>query len=329
MKKDFALGCVFIGLATLIFSTMEVMLKLPAVAGAFHPMQILMERFLIGGTCLIPVAAWTLKKRGVRLSLRDIRAFALTGFVNVILGMICYQMALGFGQANVVAVVFSSNPIFTTVLAFLILRETIRWNNLAALALEVVGILAIVDPFGSGDLSLISIGLAVLSALFFSLYVVLGKRKTKQVGSIVVTCASLLCGALELLVLLLLGHTAVGHAIYEGVHMSVLCDVPFFQGINSTTLPYFLFIGMINCAAGYVCHMLAVEKTSAIYGSLVFFFKPILAPLIALAALGEAISAPIAHGIVFFLIGSLVSIVPDALRARRAAQKPPAETPTP
>ena len=41
MKRDFALGCLFIALATLIFSTMEVMLKLPAVAGAFHPMQIL------------------------------------------------------------------------------------------------------------------------------------------------------------------------------------------------------------------------------------------------------------------------------------------------
>ena len=46
-KQNFLFGCVCIGLATLIFSTMEVILKLPAVEGAFHPMQITLGRFPI------------------------------------------------------------------------------------------------------------------------------------------------------------------------------------------------------------------------------------------------------------------------------------------
>lgn len=96
--------------------------------------------------------------------------------------------------------------------------------------------------------------------------------------------------------------------------------VPFLQGLTGQTLPYFLFIGIVNTALGYVFHMLAIEKTSAIHGSLVFFFKPILAPLFALAVLGEAVTPPILLGIVCFLAGSLVSILPDILRARRAGQ---------
>ncbi|MFR4757438.1 MAG: hypothetical protein ACLT9P_04470 [Evtepia gabavorous] len=36
MKRQFLFGCLFIALAAVIFSTMEVLLKLPAVAGAFH-----------------------------------------------------------------------------------------------------------------------------------------------------------------------------------------------------------------------------------------------------------------------------------------------------
>ena len=65
MKKDTAVGYVYIILCTLIFSTMEVMLKMPAVSGVFKPMQITVDRFVIGGLCLLPIAASALKKRGV------------------------------------------------------------------------------------------------------------------------------------------------------------------------------------------------------------------------------------------------------------------------
>jgi len=321
MKKDFALGCLFIALATLIFSTMEVLLKLPAVAGAFHPMQITVERFLVGGVCLLPMTVWTLQKKGIRLTGADLRFFALTGLLNIPLGMVLYQLAITHGQANVVAVIFSGNPIFVTVLAALLLGELIRWNNLLALAAEVLGILAIVNPFGRGQVSLTSVVLAVLSALFFALYAVLGKKKTAQVGSIVVTCCSFLLGGAELLVLLLVGRTGVGAGLYQAIGLDCFCDVPFFQGINGESLPYFLFIGIVNCAGGYVFHMLAIEKTSATHGSLVFFFKPILAPLMALAVLGEAITPNIGVGIGFFLAGSLLGILPEAWRARRAQGK--------
>ena len=321
MKKDFALGCLFIALATLIISTMEVLLKLPAVAGAFHPMQITVERFLVGGVCLLPMTVWTLQKKGIRLTGADLRFFALTGLLNIPLGMVLYQLAITHGQANVVAVIFSGNPIFVTVLAALLLGELIHWNNLLALAAEVLGILAIVNPFGRDRVSLTSVVLAVLSALFFALYAVLGKKKTAQVGSIVVTCCSFLLGGAELLVLLLVGRTGVGAGLYQAIGLDCFCDVPFFQGINGESLPYFLFIGIVNCAGGYVNHMQAIEKTSATHGSLVFFFKPILAPLMALAVLGEAITPNIGVGIGFFLAGSLLGILPEAWRARRAQGK--------
>ena len=78
-KQNFLFGCVCIGLATLIFSTMEVILKLPAVEGAFHPMQITLGRFLIGGLFLLPVAAWALHRKQRKLTAKDLGAFAITG----------------------------------------------------------------------------------------------------------------------------------------------------------------------------------------------------------------------------------------------------------
>ena len=322
MNRNFALGCICIAMATLIFSTMEVVLKLPAVAGAFHPIQITMERFLVGGLCLIPVAARTLKKKGGSLTAQDLGYFALIGFLNICLGMVLFQLAVTFGQANTVAVIFSGNPIFVTVLAAILLHEVIRWNNILALVFDILGILIIVNPFGAGQADPLSVGLTVLSALLFSLYAVLGKKKTARVGSIVVTCCSFLLGSLELLLLLLLGHWEPVANALQSVGLDLFANVPFFQGINLQTLPYFLFIGIVNTAAGYVFHMLAIEKTSAIHGSLVFFFKPILAPLFALLILGEAITPTIAAGIAMFLTGSLLGILPAILRNRHPKEGP-------
>jgi len=322
MNRNFALGCLCIALATLVFSTMEVVLKLPAVTGAFHPIQITMERFLVGGLCLIPVAAHTLKKKGVSLTPQDLGYFAMTGFLNVCLGMVLFQLAVTFGQANTVAVIFSGNPIFVTVLAALILHEVIRWNNILALVFDILGILIIVNPFGASQVDPLSVGLTVLSALLFALYSVLGKKKTARVGSIVVTCCSFLFGSLELLVLLLLGHLEPVSTALRSAGLELFANVPFLQGITGQTLPYFLFVGIVNTAAGYVFHMLAIEKTSAIHGSLVFFFKPILAPIFALVILGEAITANIALGIAMFLAGSLLGIIPAILRNRHPKEVP-------
>ena len=200
------------------------------------------------------------------------------------------MLALVSGHANVVAVIFSGNPIFVTILAFLLLRESIRWNNILALVLEVLGILAIA-VLGGGGGSLLSVVLAILAALFFALYAVLGKRETAQVGTIVVTCGSFLFGSVELLVLLLLGHTGPVSSFYGAVGLDMFQDVPLLQGINLQSLPYLLFIGIVSTGLGYVFHMFAIEKTSATHGSLVFFFKPILAPLVALAVLGLSVAA--------------------------------------
>lgn len=319
-RKAYLIGILSIVLSTFIFSTMEVMLKLPSISGVFHPMQITVERFLIGGLCLIPFALVALKKKGVRLSKRHWRYFAFTGLLCVPLSMVLFQLAVSVGQAGVVAVLFSGNPIFVTILAFVILRERIYWNNILALVLSVCGIIAIVNPFSGGThVNLLSVALVIISALLFSSYSVFGKRMTKECGGIVVTCMSFLLGGGELLLLLLLGHLAPVAGLYQAVGLSIFCDVPFLSGINATTILPFLFIALINTAAGYVFHMMAMEKVGSHMTNLIFFFKPILAPLLALLVLGEVITANMVVGIVFFLLGSLSGILPTMRRTKREA----------
>jgi drug/metabolite transporter (DMT)-like permease len=326
-RKDKLIGVSSIVFCTLIFSTMEVILKMPAVAGAFHPMQITVLRFLVGGVCLIPFALSSLRKKGVRLSKAHVKKLALCGLLCVPLSMVLYQLSIVYGQANSIAVLFSGNPIFVTILAFLLLREAIHWNNVLALGLEVCGILAILNPFGpdGARVNSLSVLLVVISALLFSLYSVYGKRTTAQLGGIVVTCGAFLFGGAELLLLLLLGRVGAVAGLYQAAGLSIFADVPLLGGITAATLPYFLFICVVNSAAGYVFHMMAIEKTGAALTNLIFFFKPVLAPLFALAVLGEAITRNIQAGIVFFLAGSLFGIIPAIWRNRRAASPAPTD----
>ena len=307
-------GYIFIVLCAVIFSTMEVMLK--TVHGVFAPMQITCLRFLVGGVLLIPFAMRSIRKKNAVLTRKDIGFFACAGFLCVVIAMSLYQMSVTYTRASIVAVIFSCNPIFVTVLAHFLLHEEIHKNHIIALILELTAALIIIDPIHA-SLDPTGALLAILSAAMFSFYSVFGKKRTPRFGGIAVTCLSFLFGATELVALLLFGRTAAGASLYGALGLKIFIDVPLFENIPLSALPALLYICCINSAAGFVCHMMAMEKTSAQEASLIFFLKPIIAPIFALIFLKEEIPLNMIVGIVCFLAGSLCAILPGILAQRK------------
>ena len=234
----------------------EVALK--CIAGQLNPIQLNFSRFLVGGLVLVPLAVRELKKRRLSLDGRALGTFALLGLMGIAVSMSLYQLAVARVQASVVGVLFSSNPVFVTLFAFLLLREKISKNQILGLALDVIGIVLIIQPW---HLKLDALGVTyiLLGTLLFALYGVCGKRQCARFGGLVVSCFSFLLGAAEMM-----------------------------------------------------------EVTSAQTTSLVFFFKPALAPLLAFLILHEAIPGNMLAGIVCILCGSLASILPGLLAQRRA-----------
>lgn len=307
-------GYIFIVLCAVIFSTMEVMLK--TVHGVFAPMQITCLRFLVGGVLLIPFAMRSIRKKNAVLTRKDLGFFACAGFLCVVIAMSLYQMSVTYTRASIVAVIFSCNPIFVTVLAHFLLHEEIHKNHIIALILELTAALIIIDPVHA-SLDPTGALLAILSAAMFSFYSVFGKKRTPRFGGIAVTCLSFLFGATELVALLLFGRTAAGASLYGAMGLKIFIDVPLFENIPLSALPALLYICCINSAAGFVCHMMAMEKTSAQEASLIFFLKPIIAPIFALIFLKEEIPLNMIVGIVCFLAGSLCAILPGLLAQRK------------
>lgn len=314
MKRSYS-GYIYIVLCAVIFSTMEVMLK--AVRGVFAPMQITVLRFLIGGLLLIPFALRSMKKKGAAFTRADIGFFALTGFLCVAFSMVLYQMAVTYTKASIVAVIFSCNPIFVTVLARFLLKENIHRNHILALALELLAVVIIIDPLHAA-LDPTGALLAIASALVFSFYSVVGKKRAARFGGIAVTCWSFLFGSCELLAVLLLGRTEAGGALFASLGLDIFVDVPLLAGIPLSALPALAYICAVNSAAGYVCHMTALEKTSAQEASLIFFLKPMIAPVFAFVFLQEEITANMLLGIACFLLGSGIAILPGLIAQKRA-----------
>ncbi len=89
----------------------------PAVEGA-HPMQITLGRCLVGGICLPPRGRVGPVPEETKLTGKDLRSFCPDGGFFGAPGHGPLPAGPHHGHANVVAVIFSGNPIFVTLLAF-------------------------------------------------------------------------------------------------------------------------------------------------------------------------------------------------------------------
>lgn len=300
-------GYLYILLTALLYSTTEVALK--ALGGAFAPMQITVERVLIGAAFLLPLALRDVRHRALRLTRGDWVYFALLGFLTVALHMSLLQVAVLHMDASATSIIYSGNPVFAAAAAHFVLREPLRRNHLVAIALEVVGILCILNPRHL-EISLRGFVEILLATILFALYGTLCKLRMARLGGLVITTFNLLLGGLELLALLLLGKLPAVAGIYRALGLSIFAEVPLLSGFTLRSTLLLCYVGIFCAALGFLLTAKIVEYTSATEASFVYLIKPVLATLLAVAAFGEVISVHRVVGIGFFLAASLAVLLP-------------------
>ena len=310
MKKGYG----YIAVAVIMFTSFEVVLKF--IAGQINPVQLTLCRFAIGFIFLLPVALHNLKKQEKQLDRKTMAYFALLGLIGIALCMPVLQMAVSYTNSSVAAVMFSCNPVFVTFLAFFLLKEPIKPRHIAALALEILGTVVIISPWNT-KLNMMGVALALLSTLLFSLYGVMGKRKVAEFGGAVVTCFSFFFGSLIVLALILLSHIPVVAQMFQSIGLNSFANIPVLAGYTWENLPYVLFVSVGVAGIGFCAYFLAMEYQPASVVSLVYFFKPALSPLLAWWVHGEEIAPNMLVGVILIVFGSLCSIIPGILEAKR------------
>lgn len=300
-------GYLLILLAAVIYSTTEVALK--GLGNIFHPMQLTVERVLIGGLILLPFALKELSHRHLHLTADDWKYFILLGSLTVLIHMSFLQLAVLHMDASAASAIYSGNPIFTFVFAYFILHSPIQRSHIAAMVLEIIGILFIVNPWRL-EISLQGFAEIMVATICIALYSVLGKLRLDRLGSIVITSMNFLIGGIELLIFLLLGKCPFIATFYDYVGLDLFSMVPLLSGFTLQSTIALLYVGIVVVGIGYLLMLKIVEYTSAAESSFVFLCKPAIAALFARYFFHEHISANRVAGISFFVLASLCVTIP-------------------
>ena len=286
MKK-----CYFYIVATaFLFGTMEIAIKYSG--SAFDPIQLTFLRFFIGGLILLPLSIADMKKKNIRLSPGDWGYLLFLGTVCVGISMPLMQISLKGINANMVAVIISSSPLFTMIFAHFVANDPFTRRKAVSLVLMIIGLVICSDPSKviSGDIDLFYLSCIILASATFGFYTAFGKRRIGRIGGITQNALSFLLGCAVLLAMML------------------LAGIPVVKGICLETAPMVIYLGMIVTGMGYFCYLKIVEISTPSMASIVFFLKPIIAPILAFIILGEEITSSLVFGLVFMLSGSYINL---------------------
>ncbi len=261
MKK----GILYALITAVLFVTLEPVSKL--IAGEINPYAITFWRFFIGSFILIPPAISKLRRDKIHITAKDLGITALLGILFICISMVALQVAVKIADApSLIAIIFSSNSVFTIVFAIFIIGEKLTKNKVLALLFGIIGVLFCAD-FSSGT-NLSSVALALFAALSFSLYTVLTQRFNKKLGGVIQTALVFLLGSIVLFISLL------------------IMGVDVFPAVAGRSLGILLYLGFFVTGVGYACYFLGMEKGGPIMASLAFFIKPILTPFVTLIVNG-------------------------------------------
>lgn len=278
-------GYLYLLTTVLIFGPFEVISKF---VHGIDAIQLNFLRFLIGGMALLPFAVNEIRKKRKLIRRQDLAQLAGLGVLYIPVSMVLLQVAIQNTSASLSTFVFSANPIFIAVFAAWILHERPNPFILGAIALEVVGLLFIANPFNERfDFYFLHLCFA---AIIFAFYNVLMRKATGRLGNLV---------AFTLVVIF--GTAALGLFL-------LAAGIPWFQGISMSNAMPLLYLGVFGSGITFVCYYKGMELTSTNVGSIVFFLKPILGTIYAVIILNERLSAGFIIGASLILAGSTIMI---------------------
>ena len=239
--------------------------------------------------------------RGLKLQARDLTWLFLVGGMGIPVSMLLFQIGIENCNASTAASIMCLNPIFTMAIAAIFTDEQMDRDKFISVALGIIACVFMMRPWdvqaGNTPLGLL---LVLGASITFGAYTVMGKRSLARIGTFTQTCISFIMGSAVLLAI------------------TALSGRPVFSGMTESPL-LLAYIGIIVTGFGYLIYFIGIKHSDATTGSLTFFVKPAIAPVLAVIILHENIMWNTIVGIMLLLSASFISIH-DAFKARRTAE---------
>jgi len=201
-----------------------------------------------------------------------------------VLGVVCNQVlfVLGLSRTSVAhaSILVCIAPVLVLLTATAAGQERITAMKLAGLATAVMGvtILQTARHHGSGA-TLAGDALVVSSSLAFALFTVLGKRYTREYGTVTVNTYAYATGALLLLPLTLSRSMAFS-----------------FAQVSAAAWIGLAYMALVPSVACYLIYYWALTHIPATRASAFSYIQPVIATLVAIPVLGEHVTAQVVLG---------------------------------
>lgn len=295
------MGYILIFFTIVLFSTLEVTGKL--IGTDISPFAITLYRFLIGGIFMLPFAYKQQKESSAKLTSRVIFKLSVPGFINVSISMLFLQLAIYYGEANISAILISSNSVFVAVFSYFILKEKLSLYKILGLIIGIIGILIIIFNHQVSNKEVLNAPLGILFACIasvsFGFYTVISKKYIRDYGNVVTNSISFIGGALLLAVI----------SLIMGFDISM--D---FTGKN---ILFILYLGIFVSGIAYLSYFAGLKKVATVVGSSFFFLKPAIASILAYLIFKETLTTWQIGGIAIVIFGVNLEVIRDVINKRK------------
>ncbi len=248
------------------------------------PLILLTARFGSAGLLILAISA--LRGDHWEMSRRDAIVFAILGVANNALYLGLGYTGLKSVSAGLGGLIVSANPIFTALLAALVLGEALTWRKVAGLLLGIIGVVLIVWHR-------ISVGSDSLHGIFFTL----------------ASLASIVAGTLLFKLLAPKGSLWLGNGIQNlAASVALLPVAAAFANVheiapNAKLLGAFLFLVLGGSVLAYLLWFHLLKVCGATAASAYHFLMPPLGIIFAWIVLGEHVAFRDLLGIVPVALG--------------------------
>lgn len=148
---------------------------------------------------------FVLNPRLLRVAARDLRGFALTGMISIGLYHALYVLSIALNGVAIATVLIYTYPAFVTLGARVFFRERLRWSQVAALVLALLGCMLLVRAYDPAVLRVSWVGVLVGigTGMTHAGYVLSSQRAVRTYSPWTSLTYMMLFGAITLLAMVL------------------------------------------------------------------------------------------------------------------------------
>lgn len=233
--------------------------------------------------------------------------FLLLGSIGIWLNNFLQNVGLSLSSASSTSLLSTTDPIFSTLLSALFLKEALTRRKLAGLFLAFSGVYLVttngrlITDWGNSTGNLI----VILSALCYSVYTILSKRILHVIEPSIVVAWSTTCGAILLTVTALF-----------------LDDAPLIAQLTSTQVLAIVYLSIVPTSVSVLAYFYVLRRLPASEAAISLFLIPIFSLVWSRLLLREQVTLPMLVGGGLIIAGvALAMLTGKRLRQEQSLAK--------